>query len=99
METDDTIYDEAAHQAVELANTMADAHPEADLWDLSDGLLAGAVHYWLFSRQPCGSPMCMECEPISTPEQRLAELLRLVEDLAVDSEYYQSENDVTLGRA
>ena len=37
----------------------------------SDGLLAGALQYWLYSRQPCGDPRCQDCMPISTAEGRM----------------------------
>ncbi|OGQ95061.1 MAG: hypothetical protein A2521_00515 [Deltaproteobacteria bacterium RIFOXYD12_FULL_57_12] len=99
MDNEKNVYDEAATQAVELANQIADREPEADLWDVADGLLAGAVHYWLFSRQPCDDPMCEECEPAGNVEQRLDELLQLVEDFARESEYLHTENDQRIGRA
>ncbi len=99
MKQDSSLYDMIAHQAVELANRAADDNPDTDLWDISDGLLAGAVHYWLFSRQPCEDPMCSECDSVSSPDQRVAELLRMVEQLAQDSEYFHSTNDTQLGRA
>ena len=92
-------YETAAREAVDLANRLADKDQEADLWDLADGLLAGAVHYWLYSRQPCGDPRCEECAPISTAEERLAELLRFTEQFARDSDYYHSPHDVNVGRA
>ena len=95
----DDPYDETARQAVDLANRIADEHQDADLWDISDGMLMGAIHYWLYTRQPCEDPMCEECEPVSNPEQRLVELHRLVEDFARESDYYQSANDITIGRA
>ncbi len=92
-------YDEAARQVVDLANRIADEQQEADLWDISDGLLMGAIHYWLYTRQPCDDPMCEECEPVSNPEQRLQELHRLVDDFAKDSDYFQSAHDIKVGRA
>ena len=92
-------YDEAAGRVVDLANQIADEHQEADLWDISDGLLVGAIHYWLYARQPCEDPMCEECEPVSNAEQRLEELHRLVDDFAKGSDYFQSAHDVRIGRA
>jgi len=92
-------YETAAREAVDLANRLADKDQEADLWDLADGLLAGAVHYWLYARQPCGDPRCEECAPISTAEERLAELLRFTEQFARDSDYYHSPHDLNVGRA
>ena len=95
----DESYDKTARQAVDLANQIADEQPDADLWDISDGMLMGAIHYWLYTRQPCEDPMCEECEPVSNPEQRLEELHRLVDDFARESDYFQSANDIKIGRA
>ncbi len=67
--------------------------------DIADGLLAGAVQYWLYSRQPCGDPRCQDCLPISTAEARVEELKRLVRELAADSEYYHTPTDSNAGRA
>lgn len=99
MEDSKDPYDEAARLAVDLANQIADKHVDADLWDISDGLLMGAIHYWLYTRHPCEDPMCEECETVSTADQRLAELLRLVEHFATESEYFHSPHDVNVGRA
>ena len=49
-----TTFDAAFTKAVDLGNKLAGKDKEADLWDIADGLLAGAVQYWLYSRQPCG---------------------------------------------
>lgn len=98
-ENDFTHYDEAVQEAVDLANRLADNNPEADLWDIADGILAGVVHYWLYTRQPCGDPTCGDCDIISTPEERLKELLRLTEELARGSEYFHSSYDLNVGRA
>ena len=95
----DEIFDRAASEVVQLANGLAEQFPDADLWDLADGLLAGAVHYWLYSRQPCGDPGCEECAPIATAEQRAAELARLLREFAENSEYYHTPNDANAGRA
>ncbi|MGE0080028.1 MAG: hypothetical protein AB7U81_01885 [Thiohalomonadaceae bacterium] len=91
-------YDEAAREAVELGNQLLERDKDA-LWDVADGLLAGAIHFWLYARQPCGDPRCEDCAPISTAEQRLAELLQLTRELAEDSDYYHSPNDANVGRA
>ena len=91
--------DEAAAKVVELGNQMADADPQADLWDIADGLLAGAIHYWLYTRQPCQDPMCEDCAPLSNAKLRTQELMRLVEQMALESDYYHSPNDLTVGRA
>lgn len=94
-----TLYDSAAQEAVDLANTIADSHPDADLWDIADGMLAGAVHYWLFANRPCGDPHCEDCAPLSTPQGRIAELKRLITKFAEESDYYHSPDDLLSGRA
>ncbi|MDD3517003.1 MAG: hypothetical protein PHQ14_01545 [Chromatiales bacterium] len=95
----DRTYDDAAHEAVELANRLAGQDTEADPWDIADGLLAGAIHYWLYSRQPCGNPHCEDCSAYSTAELRVAELKKLVEQLAFNSDYYHTPHDSNVGRA
>ena len=92
-------FDSAFAKAVDLGNRLADKDKDADLWDIADGLLAGALQYWLYSRQPCGDPRCQDCMPISTAEGRMAELKRLVEQLASESEYFHTPTDANAGRA
>jgi hypothetical protein len=99
MNESSDFYDSVAQEAVELANGVADANPEADIWDIADGMLAGAVHYWLFANNPCGDPRCEECAPLSTPEGRVAELKRLITRFAEQSDYYDSPDDLLSGRA
>lgn len=99
MEEDANIFDAAFSKAVDLGNKIAGKDKEADLWDVADGLLAGAIQYWLYSRQPCGDPLCEDCGPISTAEARLAELKRLIDQLAAESEYFHSPTDSNAGRA
>ena len=82
-----------------IGNKLAEKHDNADLWDIADGLLAGAIQYWLYARQPCGNPRCDECQPISTAEGRLSELRRLAAQFAEESEYYHSPSDSNVGRA
>ena len=60
-EEDNTIIDNAAEQVVELGNRMLEADDDADSWDVADGLLAGAIQFWLYSRQPCDDPRCENC--------------------------------------
>jgi len=95
----DDAYDEAAREVVDIANRIAEEQQDADLWDISDGLLMGAIHYWLYTRQPCDDPMCEECEPVSNPEQRVQELHRMVDEFAKGSDYFQSAHDIKVGRA
>ena len=92
-------FDAAFSKAVDLGNRLADKDKEADLWDISDGLLAGAIQYWLYSRQPCGDPRCQDCMPISTAEGRMGELKRLMDQLAAESEYFHTPTDANAGRA
>jgi len=92
-------YTHAASEAVELGNRLANADMDADIREIGDGLLSGAVQYWLFANQPCRDPGCVDCASISTAEARLAELLRLVEEAARASEYFHSPNDANAGRA
>jgi hypothetical protein len=96
---DDHPFDQAFGKAVDLGNQIADGDEKADLWDIADGLLAGAIQYWLYSRQPCGDPRCEECLPISTAESRLAELKRLIEEYSEESQYYHAPTDANVGRA
>ena len=99
MSDEVTPYDEAASQTVELGNRLADDEQDAHLWDIADGLLAGAIQFWLYARQPCGDPECEDCAPLSTAEWRLDELQRVVEELARGSEYFHSPTDHGAGRA
>ena len=92
-------FDAAFTKAVDLGNKLADKNQDADIWDIADGLLAGALQYWLYSRQPCGDPACEDCLSTSTSEARLTELKRLVQELATDSEYFHSPTDSNAGRA
>ncbi|MCM2310088.1 MAG: hypothetical protein NDI84_01685 [Steroidobacteraceae bacterium] len=92
-------FDQAFGKAVDLANEIADDDDKADLWDIADGLLAGAVQYWLYSRQPCGDPRCEECLPVSTAEARVAELKRLVDQFSAESQYFHAPTDANVGRA
>lgn len=86
-------------KAVDLGNGLADQEKDADLWDIADGLLAGALQYRLYSRQPCGDRRCQDCLPISTAEGRMAELNRLMAQLASESEYFHTPTDSNAGRA
>lgn len=99
MTPDPGIYDQAADEMVDLANRLAEDHPDVDLWELADGLLAGAVHYWLFSRKPCGDPQCEDCAPIATAQRRSRELTRLAAESAEESDFYHHPEDLDAGNA
>jgi len=92
-------FDAAFAKAVDLGNQIADNDENADLWDVADGLLAGAVQYWLYSRQPCGDPSCEECLSISTAAGRVAELRRLIDQFSEESQYFHTPSDSNAGRA
>ena len=92
-------FDEAFGRAVDLGNQIADNDEKADLWDIADGLLAGAVQYWLYTRQPCGDPRCEDCLAVGTAEARMAELRRLVEQFSEESQYFHAPTDSNVGRA
>ncbi len=99
MGNEEQIVDEAAQSTVDLGNRLADEEPNADVRDVADGLLSGAIHYWLYTRAPCDDPRCPECAPLRTPEWRLQALQELVDELARHSEYFESPGDMTPGNA
>ncbi len=96
---DDPIFDHAAQQVIDAGNKLAEPDESADVREIADGLLAGAIQYWLFSRQPCGEPFCEACEDIDTAEKRLKALRDAVEQLAQSSEYFHSTYDLGVGHA
>jgi hypothetical protein len=95
----DTVFNDAFGKAVELGNHIADEEAKADVWDVADGLLAGAIQYWLYSRQPCGDPNCEECLPVNTAEGRMSELRKLIQQYSEESEYFHAPTDRNVGRA
>jgi len=99
MQESENPFSQAFGKAVDLGNRIADTDQKADIWDIADGLLAGAVQYWLYSRQPCSDTECEECLPISTAEGRLDELRKLMRQFAAESEYFHSPTDRNVGRA
>ena len=99
MSESEEIFEKAFQRVVEDGNELARVDQEADVWDIADGLLAGAIQYWLFTRQPCGDPACEDCAAISTAHLRMLELQRLARQFAEDSDYYHSPSDSNVGRA
>lgn len=92
-------FDQAASRIIDMGNRFLDEHPEADDWEVASGLLAGAVQFWLFSRQPCGDNYCESCAEISTPDQRLNLLIEEIRQFAEESDYFHTPNDLLAGRA
>jgi len=96
---DSEIFDESATQVVELGNTIMEQKGEEMIWAVASGMLAGAIQFWLYSRQPCEDPECEECTPYSTAELRQEELMDEVMQFLLSSEYLHSPNDRDVGRA
>lgn len=99
MDEEKNAYEIAAEQVVALGNRLLDADQEADSWDVASGLLAGAIQFWLFSRQPCDNAFCEDCADISTAELRIRKLLDEVREHAQQSDYYESPHDMNVGTA
>lgn len=99
MLDDDQLFDDSADQVVDLGNELIDQHPDGDLWAVADGLIAGAVHFWLYAHQPENSVDETEYESYNTATRRLQELMKLVQQSATESEYLHSPDDSDVGRA
>ena len=93
------IQDAIADEIVDLANRLAEANPEADPWDIADGMLSGAIHWWLYANTPCEDPDCEDCASVRTAELRMRTLAGLIAEMAETSEYYHSPNDADASRA
>lgn len=92
-------YDQVAETIIELGNRMLAEDESAEVWEVASGILAGAVQFWLYSRQPCEDPFCQACVDISTPELRLAALLKETRNLGEESDYFCSVHDFMTGTA
>jgi hypothetical protein len=92
-------YEQVAETIIEFGNRMLDEDESAEVWEVASGILAGAVQFWLYSRQPCDDPFCQACDDISNAERRLQTLLRETHNLAEESDYYVSAKDVFAGTA
>ncbi len=99
MHNPEASFNEAFTRTVDIGNSIAEQDQKADLWDIADGMLAGALQFWLYSRQPCGDLSCDDCTPIATAEGRMAELRKMIQEFAAESEYFHSPNDYNVGRA
>jgi hypothetical protein len=95
----DMTYDQVAETIIELGNRMLETDESADMMEVASGIMAGAVQFWLYSRQPCKDPLCGACAEISSVDRRLNALLKETRALAEESDYYSSVNDVTTGSA
>ncbi len=90
------LFDEAADAVVDLGNRLGADNPDADPWALADGLIAGAVHFWLYAHQPQDFP---DEDDLMSSRERVEELVRQVMQSAEDSEYLHSPMDSDVGRA
>ena len=99
MNDSDTHFDEAFTRTILIGNNIADENKQADIWDVADGILAGALQFWLYSRQPCGDKQCEDCSNIDTAEARMINLRKAVEEFASESDYFHTANDRNAGRA
>ncbi|MEK9784909.1 MAG: hypothetical protein ACO3RT_01725 [Arenicellales bacterium] len=101
MDTEDDLqhFDAAAERLIELGNRLLERDADADSWEVASGLLAGAVHFWLYAHQPCGDLECDSCEEIDTAEKRVEQMLALVRESAEESDYYHSPRDINVGSA
>jgi len=99
IEEQRSVFEEAAEQVIELGNQLQDFDDGSDVWEVATGMLAGAIQFWLFSRQPCDDPFCEACAEIATAERRLQVLMKEARELAADSDYFESPHDHTVGNA
>ena len=96
---DNKEFDHAAEKMVELGNQLLEEDHESDSWELASGLLAGAVHFWLYSRQPCGDLHCEACGDIDTAHKRFVQLSEEARQFAEESDYYHTPYDTNAGNA
>lgn len=94
---EDLRFDDAADAVVDLGNRLLDDTPETDPRAIADGLIAGAVHYWLYAHQP-EAPVPAE-DDLTTARERLEELVRQIMQSAEESEYLHSPQDSDVGTA
>ena len=99
MDDSEILFDDAADQVVDLGNEIADANPEGNLWAIADGLIAGAVHFWLYAHQPDGLDDDDDMDGLMTASQRVETLINLLRESAMESEYLHSPHDSDVGRA
>jgi hypothetical protein len=99
MQNSEETFQDAYSRTVDVGNTIANEEVDSDVWDVADGMLAGALQFWLYSRQPCGDPLCEDCAALSTSAARMAELRKLVDHFTAESDYLHTPLDQDAGRA
>src|SRR4051812_35020014 len=100
MQNPEVTFQDAYARTVDVGNSIAsEDENDADVWDVADGMLAGAIQFWLYSRQPCGDPLCEDCIALSTSATRMAELRKLIEHFTTESDYFHTPLDQDVGRA
>lgn len=99
MEYDISGFEEAADQVIKLGNRLMEEHEDVDAWEIAEGMLAGAIHFWLYSRQPCEDPLCEHCAEVGTAELRIRRLIEQTRRHAQDSNYYETPHDTNVGTA
>ena len=98
-EDDDSVFDRTAQATVEMGNQLLEQDKEADPWEVASGLLAGAIQFWLFTRQPCADAFCESCAEVATAEHRMKLLMAESREFAEESDYFHTPTDVNAGRA
>jgi len=100
MNETDSIYDDCADQTVDLGNHLANEFPDDDIRDIADGLLSGAVHFWLYAYQPPEqADRDEDWQQLDTAEKRMRLMIDQIRQAAESSEYFHSPNDRDVGRA
>tara|TARA_B100000959_G_scaffold73668_1_gene78233 strand:- start:7662 stop:7967 length:306 start_codon:yes stop_codon:yes gene_type:complete len=99
FEDDTRNFDAAAERMIELGNRLLEQDSDSDSWEVASGLLAGAVHFWLYAYQPCGDLECESCEEVDTADKRLERLVEQVRQSASESDYYHTPRDANVGSA
>jgi len=92
-------YEQVAETIIELGNRMLEEDESAEVLEIASGMLAGAVQFWLYSRQPCEDPFCQACADVSNAERRLQALLKETHNVAEESDYLVSPQDFLTGTA
>ena len=94
-------FQEAVDAIIACGNKLLKAKRKtsAEVWDVASGILCGAVHFWLFSRQPCKSANCQPCSFVNTAERRMKVLLEEISAHGKSSEYFHTPRDQNVGSA